>query len=200
MRTGSEPHFSEGFFGVRKWNYIFNFRTGKGNEFITCQYRIVYDATAVVESTHWKEHQCEELVNSAAPRPIVSEHFAVDENVLFAFDRSSQRDILPDGRETLDDILIRLKTVYRSLNSVSIIGHTDRIGSDQYNRDLSLVRAQTVRDYLIAHGPSTNPVTVAGVGNAAPVARNCPAGSTPDAIRCLQPDRRVTIDVVGAKR
>ena len=25
-----EPHFSEGFFGVRKWNYIFNFRTGKG--------------------------------------------------------------------------------------------------------------------------------------------------------------------------
>ena len=36
------PHFSEGLSSVREWDYIFNFRTGKGAEFITCQYKVVY--------------------------------------------------------------------------------------------------------------------------------------------------------------
>lgn len=47
---------------------------------------------------------------------------------------ASQWDILPGGREALDDILTRRNTAYRSLNSVSVMRHPDRIGSDQYNQ------------------------------------------------------------------
>ena len=200
-----EPHFSEGFFGVRKWNYIFNFRTGKGNEYVTCQYQIVYDSNGRVKSTHWKEHECDALVaqasaGPAAAVPTVSEHFAVNDDVLFAFDRSSLNDLLPGGRTALDDIAERLNGGYRSLKSVTIIGHADRIGPDAHNQELSLARAQTVRDYLVTKGLPRNPVVVAGAGSTTPVTNGCPAGKTVEAIRCLQPDRRVTIDVAGEKR
>ncbi|WP_157634113.1 OmpA family protein [Burkholderia ubonensis] len=72
--------------------------------------------------------------------------------------------------------------------------------NNAYNKELSLARAQTVRDYLVGHGLPKSPVTVTGLGNAEPVTKGCPVGSTPEAIRCLQPDRRVTIDVTGEKR
>ncbi|MPV68642.1 filamentous hemagglutinin N-terminal domain-containing protein [Burkholderia sp. BE17] len=134
------------------------------------------------------------------PGPIVATHFSLNEDVLFAFDRSSERDMLPGGREALDAIIANLRSEYRSLRVVSIIGHTDRIGPDAYNHELSLARAQTVRDYMVKHGLPVSPVTVAGVGNAEPVTKDCPAGRTPDSIRCLQPDRRVTIDVLGEQR
>ena len=136
----------------------------------------------------------------AAPGPIVAAHFSLDADVLFSFDRSSAHDMLPGGRESLDQIVAKLRTDYRSLRSVSIIGHTDRIGSNAYNRALSLARAQTVRDYLVAHGLPSAPVMVAGVGNGQPVTKDCPAGRTAESIRCLQPDRRVTIDVIGEQR
>ena len=35
----SYPHFSEGLFGPKEWDYLFNFRTGRGDEFVTCQYK-----------------------------------------------------------------------------------------------------------------------------------------------------------------
>lgn len=197
-----EPHFSEGFFGVREWNYIFNFRTGKGNEFITCQYQIRYGNDGKVQSTHWKEHECDEVVNPPAPvamGPTVTEHFTVEGDVLFAFDKSSEGDMLPGGREALDNIMERIRSSFGRLSAISIIGHTDRIGAAAYNQELSLARAQTVRDYLMSHGLEKGPVTIAGVGSSDPVAKRCPAGAGEDAVRCLQPDRRVTIDVTGQK-
>jgi outer membrane protein OmpA-like peptidoglycan-associated protein len=201
-----QPHFSEGIFRVRKWNYIFNFRTGKGNDFITCQYQIQYDDKLLVQSTHWKERECEALVTPAPavapelPGPTVSEHFTINEDVLFAFDKSSLNDMLPGGRTALDDIAARLNSAYRKLTSIKIIGHTDRIGSDAYNQELSLARALTVRDYLVSRGLPSNPLAATGVGSADPVASGCPAGRSSEAVRCLQPDRRVTIDVLGEKR
>ncbi|WP_175948350.1 OmpA family protein [Burkholderia pyrrocinia] len=157
-----------------------------------------------MKSTHWKEHECDAWVvqASAAPAvaaPTASEHFAVNEDVLFAFDRSSLNDLLPGGRTALDDIAERLSDGYWSLKSVTIIGHADRIGPDAHNEELSLARAQTVRDYLVAKGLPRNLVVVAGAGSTTPVT-NCPAGKTVEAIRCLQPDRRVTVDVAGEKR
>jgi outer membrane protein OmpA-like peptidoglycan-associated protein len=198
-----EPHFSEGFFGVRKWNYIFNFRTGKGNEYITCQYQIVYDKHGFVQSTHWKEHECDALVKPpvvpVAPGPTVTEHFTLDEDVLFAFDRSAIGDVLPEGRTALNEISARLKSEYVKIDLVRIVDHTGGIGTDEYNRGVSLSRAETVRDYLLGRGLPSNPITATGVGSANPVPSICPEGRTAQAIRCMQPDRRVTIDVVGQK-
>ena len=59
----SYPHFSEGLFGPRAWNYIFNFRTGRGQEYITCQYMVHYDQDVRSQDFHWKGPDCEAMLN-----------------------------------------------------------------------------------------------------------------------------------------
>ena len=56
------PHFSEGIFNVREWDYVFNFYTGDDNAYLTCQYKLKFDGDNRVESTHWKNPQCPVLL------------------------------------------------------------------------------------------------------------------------------------------
>ncbi len=73
---------------------------------------------------------------------------------------------------------------------VEIQGHTDNIGSDQYNLKLSERRAQTVRDYLVSKGIDPSRLTVKGYGETMPVADN----STPEG-RSL--NRRIEFKVLN---
>lgn len=52
------PHFHEGLFGVRRWNYILNFYTGEGDKYVACQYQIRFDRKARVERTWFRESTC----------------------------------------------------------------------------------------------------------------------------------------------
>jgi OOP family OmpA-OmpF porin len=51
-------------------------------------------------------------------------------------------------------------------------GHTDAVGSDEYNQALSLRRANAVRDYLVAGGIDAARIQVEGYGESRPVASN----------------------------
>ena len=69
-------------------------------------------------------------------------------------------------------------------------GHTDSVGSDEYNERLSDNRAASVRDYLVQQGVSMNNIVARGFGESAPVASNdSPAGR--------QQNRRVELVVSG---
>jgi OOP family OmpA-OmpF porin len=60
---------------------------------------------------------------------------------------------------------------------VEIGGHTDSIGSSSYNLELSALRAQSVKSYLIEHGISPDRLTTRGYGESMPIASNAtPAG------------------------
>lgn len=50
------PHFNEGMFNVREWDYVFHFHTpGQGtNDVTTCQFKIIYDSKKIARSFHWK--------------------------------------------------------------------------------------------------------------------------------------------------
>ncbi|MDO4907801.1 outer membrane protein assembly factor BamE [Neisseria sp.] len=50
------PHFNEGMFNVREWDYVFHFHTpGQGtNDVTTCQFKIIYDSKKYARSFHWK--------------------------------------------------------------------------------------------------------------------------------------------------
>ena len=52
------PHFSEGLFAVREWDYALNFYTGKGNESVTCQFKVKFDSDDKAVSTYWKDPAC----------------------------------------------------------------------------------------------------------------------------------------------
>ncbi len=89
------------------------------------------------------------------------------EGIHFAFDRSELR---PEARSTLDEAV----RVLRDNQGVTfaIAGHTDSTGSDGYNQGLSKRRAQSVHDYMVAHGIDTNRLRVYGHGEGEPVSSN----------------------------
>ncbi len=74
--------------------------------------------------------------------------------------------------------------------TLEVEGHTDSVGSDEYNMRLSEQRANAVRDYLIAQGINPASVTARGFGKTMPIADN----STPQG---RQMNRRVELVVSG---
>jgi OmpA-OmpF porin, OOP family len=140
------------------------------------------------------------IVQAPAPAPIVQtitrESFVLLGDTLFKFNKSGINDLLPGGIERLNGIAQRLKT-YQSLSTMRIIGHTDRYGSEEYNNDLSTRRASTVRTYLESQGIRASNTEVSGMGESQPVTKCSTSAPRATQIACLQPDRRVNIDVTG---
>jgi len=101
--------------------------------------------------------------------------------VLFDFDRSN---INAAGQAVLDQVLADAAKM-GSVN-ISATGHADRSGPEDYNMALSLRRADSVREALIAGGVSPDAITVAGRGESEP------AVPTPDGVK-EQANRRVEI-------
>jgi OmpA-OmpF porin, OOP family len=105
--------------------------------------------------------------------------------------------MLPGGVQRLNAIAQRLKA-YQSIATLSVVGHTDRLGSNEYNDPLSARRASTVQSMLESLGVKATKVQSAGRGKNEPVTTSCD-DKLPRAklIDCLQADRRVTIEVTG---
>ena len=57
------PHFHEGIFNVKTWNYIFNFYTSNSGEYTTCQYQVQFDSKKAVSRMIWRDSKCEQYVN-----------------------------------------------------------------------------------------------------------------------------------------
>ena len=74
--------------------------------------------------------------------------------------------------------------------NLEIEGHTDSVGSDEYNQRLSEQRANSVRDYLVAQGLSGGTISALGLGKSAPVTTNSTAAGR-------QQNRRVELVVSG---
>lgn len=115
----------------------------------------------------------------------------------FDFDKATLK---PEGRAELDKLIADLRTL--DYGSITVDGHTDRIGSDQYNQGLSQRRAQAVKDYLVSNGNiAAGKVNANGKGESSPVTRadQCNNLARPGLITCLAPDRRVEVEVVATK-
>lgn len=137
------------------------------------------------------------MVDKSAP--VVLQRIDLSADTLFKFNKSGLQDMLPKGRIELDKLVKEVKATNLEVEKLRIGGHTDRIGSEGYNLKLSKARAQTVADYLKSHSV-TIPMEVIGYGEAEPVTTWCVGEkATPKLIECLQPDRRVTVDLMGQK-
>lgn len=137
---------------------------------------------------------------SAAPVTVIKETFVILSDALFKFDKYAAADMLPGGLQRLSAVADRLKN-YKSIDSLSIVGHTDRLGSDDYNTKLSQQRADTVKAHFEKLGVKVSTSSAKGVGKREPVATGCTDKLASEAlIQCLQADRRVTIEVAGSVR
>ena len=85
-----------------------------------------------------------------------------DRTVHFAFDSA---ELTADARKEHHEVA-KCLTDPRTINlNIIINGHTDAVGSDEYNQGLSERRAQAVRQYLITqHGIAPSPLAAKGYG------------------------------------
>jgi OOP family OmpA-OmpF porin len=165
------------------------------------------------------QEPCDPVAKAAAPAPVIvaAAPMAVAEpapapaavvmvappqmmrfsaDALFAFDKAT---ISPKGKQVLDDASGKIL----SLNGekVRVVGHADRIGTPAYNQKLSESRAYAVRDYLVFKGVPATGMEAVGVGETDPVTKpeDCVGRRSAKIIACLQPDRRVDVEVQGSK-
>ena len=138
--------------------------------------------------------------SASAPQVISRETYVLLTDTLFKFDKSGSEDMIPGGLQRLADVAQRLKT-YKSIQTLTVFGYTDRLGADDYNDKLSEARAKTVQAYLASLGVKSAASVAQGKGKRDPVSRDCSVtASREQQIVCLQPDRRVTIEVTGIAR
>jgi OOP family OmpA-OmpF porin len=128
----------------------------------------------------------------AAP-PATRETITLSADVLFDFGSAKLKE---PGMRKLDEMAQRV----RSAEQITIIGHTDRLGSTQYNQKLSEARAKAVRDYLLP-GAAAERMKIVGKGESETVvAGGCKGKAAGRAlIECLQADRRVEIELTGPR-
>lgn len=117
---------------------------------------------------------------------------------LYSFDKAVIR---PAGQQELDRFAADLKG--SNFGMISVTGHSDRIGSHAYNLKLSTRRAEAVKDYLVQSGGiAASQIVAQGVDGSDPVTKpgECEGKKVSKAlIACLQPDRRVEVEVSGTR-
>jgi OmpA-OmpF porin, OOP family len=116
---------------------------------------------------------------------------------LFEFNKAT---LTNDARAKLDsEGLAKLRDI-GELRYINVNGHADRIGTAQYNQQLSEKRAEAVRAYLVSKGVDAARVETFGFGKTTPV-KSCPDQKDRKAlIECLAPNRRVEVEIQGTPR
>jgi len=104
----------------------------------------------------------------------------------------------PSAHWQLNRLVDRIKRDIKNIREIELIGHTDRLRSDnkpERNQKLSERRASSVKRYLIGKGIPENKIRTRGEGSAKPLV-TCPVeASKALQIKCLNPNRRVEINL-----
>lgn len=133
-----------------------------------------------------------------APAPVkpLPQKISFSGDALFAFDKSVLK---PEGKVMLDELAGQLDGA--TYDNIIATGHTDRFGSNAYNQKLSERRAQAVKDYLVSKNVQASRIDAEGKGETQPVTKagDCRGAKSAKVVACLQPDRRVDIEMKGTK-
>jgi len=138
---------------------------------------------------------------AAAPlAPPVIQKLTLSTDVLFEFNKA---DLKSGGQQKLDELADRAKGA--DVDRVVVVGNADRIGSEQYNQELSEKRALAVKEYLASKGVESDRVQAEGKGKSDPVTgdqcKNMGKENNRNTklISCLQADRRVDVELLGSR-
>ena len=175
-----------------------NWASGVGSTYV----RSGADSTLCWRDNNWTPAtaaaECDGAIKPAAPAapkaaapvaPVAtSSKVTLLADALFDFDKSTLK---PEGIQKLDGLVQKLKDV--TVEVIIVVGFTDSVGSLDYNKKLSLRRAEAVKAYLTKNGIEASRVYTEGKAYAEPVGDNKTAVG-----RAL--NRRSVIEVVGTKK
>jgi len=111
-------------------------------------------------------------VATPAPPPPAApsyESMSLSASALFDFDKAVLK---PEGKQALDEVGDKITSKGATVVDIDVIGHTDSIGTEEYNQALSLRRATSVKDYIVSKGVDPSIIDVSGKGESEPVADN----------------------------
>jgi OOP family OmpA-OmpF porin len=132
------------------------------------------------------------------PLPPVRKRVSFSADSLFDFDKSA---IKPAAVHEFDAFVTEIRGSRYEV--ITVTGYTDRIGKPEYNKKLSIRRAEAVKAYIVANSSiPADKVTAIGAAGSDPVTKpdQCKGTKrTPELIACLQPDRRVEVEVTGSR-
>jgi OOP family OmpA-OmpF porin len=133
---------------------------------------------------------------AATPKPAGAK-ITVAADALFDFNKATLR---PEGKAKIDEVAAKAQSLV--LEVVIAVGHADRIGGAAYNQKLSEKRAAAVKDYMVSKGIPANRIYTEGKGSKQPVTKagQCKGPKSAKVIACLQPDRRVDIEIIGTSK
>jgi OOP family OmpA-OmpF porin len=134
---------------------------------------------------------CDGVPVAQAEAPVVAPtatKVVLNADTFFDFDKST---IKPEGRQILDQVASQVNTL--NLETLIATGHTDSIGTEQYNQGLSERRANSVKSYLIDKGVPADRIYAEGKGETQPVATNKTREGRAQ-------NRRVEIEIVGTRK
>ncbi|MFA5521673.1 MAG: OmpA family protein [Castellaniella sp.] len=109
-------------------------------------------------------------------------------DTFFDFDKSTLK---PEGRQVLDQVANQVANI--NLETLIATGHTDSIGTEEYNQGLSERRANAVKDYLVNKGVPADRIYTEGKGKLSPIATNATREGRAQ-------NRRVEIEIVGTRK
>jgi OOP family OmpA-OmpF porin len=138
------------------------------------------------------------VVTPPPPPPPVPTKVTFSADSLFDFNKAA---VKPAGKQALDKFAADLRGA--DFDVITVTGHTDRISSHAYNLKLSARRAEAVKAYLVeSAGIPAGKIGAKGVNGSDPVTKpgECKGNkATRKLIACLQPDRRVEVEVSGTR-
>jgi len=100
---------------------------------------------------------------------MVYETHTVSAQALFDFDKSVLKE---QGKAELNRLDQIIKSQGLAVGDIDVVGHTDSVGTEEYNQKLSERRARAVRDYMVSEGVNSAIIDVMGMGESQPVASN----------------------------
>lgn len=197
------PHFNEGMWGVREWNYLFNFRTAQGAEYFTCQFQVRFDSKGIAQAGYWKPESCAAVLQPPRPpappppppAPLPEQPLRLSADALFGFDSAV---LSAEGQHAVQGVLAQVREAAQ-VQSIRVTGYTDRIGSASYNQALSQRRAEAVRNALVQGGVPATAISAEGRGASEPIVQ-CEQRNRRELIACLAPNRRVQIAGMAQSR
>ncbi|TWV82909.1 OmpA family protein [Moraxella sp. VT-16-12] len=201
------PHFSEAQ-KAREWDYILKFYQAD-NSVKICQYKVIFDKDYKGQEFYWLPADCANYAKPSsahtAMTPVVAnsvvgvqlhhDNFGLGADALFDFDKWQLSHMKAEGRGKLNEIATQILAHGDKIGQIVITGYTDRLGDEMYNMNLSMLRAQTVREYLISKGVNPAQIIATGGGKSMPVKECSNKQSHQSLINCLEPNRRVEVSV-----
>ncbi|MBA1245061.1 type VI secretion protein IcmF/TssM N-terminal domain-containing protein [Pseudomonas japonica] len=122
------------------------------------------------------------------------ETITLESDTLFAFARSDFQSLKAEGQNQLSAIASKLLNT-PNLGKVIISGHADQLGDPHTNLQVSMQRAETIKTYLAGKGVPIERMVAIGKGSGKPLVYCEPQQSRTQLIQCLEPNRRVEIEV-----